>query len=124
MLFEMLTGQMPFQGGSVYALAAARLNAPPPNPRALDAALPEWLTEVVVRCLARDPADRWHSAEHVMHALRSRIATLPQSGLERAPDSALAHQNHVPTARAKDGSRAAVQNAGATDGAYRRGDRI
>lgn len=85
MLFEMLTGRMPFDGGSPYTLAAARLSAPAPDVRTLDPTLPEWLTSVVARCLARRPKDRWRSADEVAAALGAGAYTLPDLAQAHTP---------------------------------------
>jgi eukaryotic-like serine/threonine-protein kinase len=121
MLFEMLSGRMPFEAATPYALAAARLSSPPPDPRVLDAALPGWLAEIVVKCLARQPGDRYESADRVARALRARVATLPQSGTERAPDSTRWRAPNPAATTAPGEKTVAVlpfKNAGAADDAY------
>jgi eukaryotic-like serine/threonine-protein kinase len=121
MLFEMLTGQMPFEAGSPYALAAARLTSPAPDPRVLDAGLPEWLSEVVLKCLARQPADRYASAAEVARALRARVATLPPSESERPPPSTR-WRAPDPASTTSPGKKSVAvlpfKNAGAPDDAY------
>ncbi len=57
-LFEMLTGRRPFTGADPVALALARLEQPPPDPRR-HGDVPEALALLVLRCLARDPAARF-----------------------------------------------------------------
>jgi len=68
-LYEMVTGVLPWQGATATELALARLDGPPPPPRAhrpdLDAA---W-DQAIRACLARDPADRPGSAAEVARAL-------------------------------------------------------
>ena len=77
MLFEMLTGKMPFAGDTPYSVASARLLAPPPDPRTVDPSLPEWLSGIVRRCLARRREDRWEVALDVGRALAESSYTLP-----------------------------------------------
>ncbi len=80
MLFEMLTGKMPFSGGNAYAVATARLTTAAPDPRSIDPTIPEWLSSLIVRCLARHPADRFQSAAEVLDVLTSASTTLPEMG--------------------------------------------
>jgi serine/threonine-protein kinase len=58
MLYEMLTGEYPWQGESPIAIAAARLIHPPPDPREKQPDLDSRLADLVVHCLARKPEDR------------------------------------------------------------------
>jgi serine/threonine-protein kinase len=74
MLYEMMTRERPWQGETVYAVAAARLTKPPPNPRALRPGLPSAVAEVVVRSMARKPEDRYARADDVARALDAALA--------------------------------------------------
>ena len=75
MLFEMLTGALPFTGPSPYAIAAARLMQPPPDPRSVRPDLPDVIANVIMRCMARKPEDRFAKIEEI--AFRLGSATLP-----------------------------------------------
>jgi serine/threonine protein kinase/tetratricopeptide (TPR) repeat protein len=76
MLFEMLTGLMPWRGDSVYTLATARLSNPPPSPLELCPDLPEAFARVVLRCMARERGDRYQSAANVAVDLGTHSPTL------------------------------------------------
>jgi tetratricopeptide (TPR) repeat protein len=68
-LFEMVTGQRPFTGGSAMSVAVKRLQSAPPSPRLHVADLePAW-ESAILRCLERDPADRFASAADLVRAL-------------------------------------------------------
>ncbi len=68
-LFEMVTGQLPFSGRTAREVALRRLSEPPPPPRSLAADVdPRW-EEAILRCLARDPAARYARAEDVAEVL-------------------------------------------------------
>ncbi len=57
-LFEMMTGRLPFEGKSALAMATARLDRDPPPPRSLRPDLdPRW-EETILACLSREPALR------------------------------------------------------------------
>jgi serine/threonine protein kinase/tetratricopeptide (TPR) repeat protein len=74
-MFELLTGRLPFEADSVFAVAAMRLMSPPPDPRRHRPDVPESLSLFVQKCMARKPADRPQSAREV--AARLASITLP-----------------------------------------------
>ena len=65
MLFELATGELPFGNPQTQGGMRQRLWMDPTPPRRLRADLPEWLQEVVLRCLAPEAAKRYPSAAHV-----------------------------------------------------------
>ncbi len=68
-LFEMLTGQLPFQGGYEQAIVYAILNEDPISIRELRPDIPDDIAELVERLLAKNPADRVTDASEVVLAL-------------------------------------------------------
>jgi serine/threonine-protein kinase len=68
-LFEMLTGQLPWHGDSVIAVAAARVLRPPPDPREIAPDIAAPLAEATLKCMARRPEDRFGSMLEVARAL-------------------------------------------------------
>jgi len=68
-LYEMVTGSLPFTGETAFRVALKRLEEPPPSPRAVVPDLdPRW-DEVILDCLQRDPRRRYGSAADVAAAL-------------------------------------------------------
>jgi hypothetical protein len=68
-LYEMLTGRPPFKAETDLATATMRLTQDPRPPGALRAGIPRSLERVVLRALARDPDERFQSAEEMRAAL-------------------------------------------------------
>ncbi|HEX6314000.1 MAG TPA: protein kinase [Gemmatimonadaceae bacterium] len=68
-LYEALTGQLPFPATSQAQAIARRLTEDPPSARPLRDAIPPVLDQVIQRCLARNPADRFRSATELRRAL-------------------------------------------------------
>jgi serine/threonine-protein kinase len=98
MLYEMLTGERPFNGDSVLAVAMARLRQPPPDPRLRVPGVPEALAELVLRCTAREPEERPASALEVAQALRSWLSDAGEDLLPSAtPPLALQSSASTPT---------------------------
>jgi serine/threonine protein kinase len=87
--FEMLTGVLPFTGGSPAAAAMARLHRAPVPPSRLNPEVPGWLDKIVLRCLSRHAQRRYDSAQAVLDAIREATARGSQTR-RRAPWLALA----------------------------------
>ena len=68
-LYECLTGRVPFQGDTGAAVALARLHTTPTDPRRLRADIPPRLADAVMGALAREPDDRFSSAAAFRAAL-------------------------------------------------------
>ena len=64
-LYELLTGSVPFTGETPVEIAMKHLSQAPVSPSAHRPEIPRDLDYVVLRALAKDPADRYHSAEEM-----------------------------------------------------------
>ena len=78
-LFEMLTGKLPFTGQTPVAVAIKHKIEPARPPRTLRADLPLWIDRVVVRCLEKDPARRFPTASELSAELRRARGTGPHA---------------------------------------------
>jgi beta-lactam-binding protein with PASTA domain/tRNA A-37 threonylcarbamoyl transferase component Bud32 len=76
-LYEMLTGQTPFNGDSPIEIAMKHLNETPKPPSAIRRGLPRELDHVVLRALAKEPEDRYQSADELAADLDRVEAGLP-----------------------------------------------
>lgn len=70
-LYEMLTGRLPFTGDSPVAVAMQHVNTAPPAPRKLNPYIPPGLEAILLKALAKDPAQRPADAQEMSHMLRS-----------------------------------------------------
>jgi tetratricopeptide (TPR) repeat protein len=70
-LFEMVTGRLPFEGDTALAIAAARLNHDAPSPRRYEPALDARWEQAILACLDRNPSKRPASALDVLSALEA-----------------------------------------------------
>ena len=85
-LFELVAGEVAWGGPSPYAVAAARLTAPPPDPRRKRLEIPDALAELILKCMARERELRYASAEDVAAALAEIATTIdPSTGRMRVP---------------------------------------
>lgn len=69
MLYEMLTGQVPFAAPNPLAALNQRLLSPPPAPREIDPSVSPQLQEIIFRAMERDPAGRYQTARDFAHDL-------------------------------------------------------
>jgi len=83
MLFQMVTGAPPYDGESSQEIVGKHLADPIPTLVDRNASLPRWLSDVVVKCLAKRADDRYATAGEVVRALTSGRASGPQQ-VERA----------------------------------------
>ncbi len=97
-LFEMLTGTLPFPGPSVVAVAMLHTTKAPPPLRMLNPALPHRLERLVRRSMAKDPAQRFRSAAEMERVLLREADLLSQKGAASAGAHA-AEQTRVQSRR-------------------------
>lgn len=70
-LYEMLTGTVPFKGDSAVTVALKHVNEVPVEPAELVPGLPYSLNQIVLKAMAKDPANRYQSAAEFARDLRS-----------------------------------------------------
>ncbi len=80
-LYEMLTGELPFVGDTPLSTAMKRLKAPAPSPLSRVPDLNAKWVAVVARCLEREPGQRFANTEEIIQVLRGQsVAPPPAAG--------------------------------------------
>ena len=69
-LYEMVSGQPPFQADSAMTLMMMHVNDPVPNPRKLNPEVPDELITIINKALAKNPDERYQTAAEMASALR------------------------------------------------------
>jgi hypothetical protein len=70
-------------GDSSQEIVGKHLAEPPPTPSEVNSKVPPWLSQVIIRCLEKKPADRFQSADAVVEALAAgRETGLPDPPVE------------------------------------------
>jgi eukaryotic-like serine/threonine-protein kinase len=78
-LYEMLTGKVPFTGDSAIEIAMKHVNELPRPPSNLRSEIPPELDQIVLRALAKEPEDRYQTADEFIEDLERVEAGLPIS---------------------------------------------
>jgi TolB-like protein len=78
--YEMLTGHPVFEATTAQGILSAHVLEQPKDVREWRANVPPLLAEALLKCLAKNPADRWQSADELLAQLEL-IATTPSGGV-------------------------------------------
>lgn len=89
-LYEMVTGRLPFEGATALLLALRRLEHPPTPPSRWVPELPEPWEHVLLRCLEREPSARFSSVIEAYEALRRGRAMRPDAARRSSEEAAFA----------------------------------
>ena len=76
-LFEMLTGDLPFEGETPGLVARKQMSSAPPDPRLANPLIPQDLGRLVQRCLDKDRVRRYQDVEEILQELREIQKSVP-----------------------------------------------
>jgi predicted ATPase/class 3 adenylate cyclase len=98
-LFEVLTGELPFQGSSILSWTHKHITKSPPSPSELKKSIPEGLAAIVLKLMAKNAEDRYQSSFGLIEDLRRCERELARTGSVAA--FALGHRDvprkfHIP----------------------------
>lgn len=79
--FQMLTGALPFDAPGVLQVLMKHVGEPAPSPRSIAPEIPEAASNAILRCLEKNPANRYESASEFARALSSALIG-PRAGTE------------------------------------------
>lgn len=77
-LFQLLSGDVPFKGSDPYTVLFKHLEEMPPQLHQLDSTIPSLVDDVIQKATAKRPGDRFVSAGELAQALNLAITTMPQ----------------------------------------------
>jgi len=97
-IYELFTAQAAFTGDTPIQIALKHVREAPPSPRAIDPSVPIEIEQIVLKCLEKDPARRFESAEE----LDAALAALPAGTPMPAPRNVLAPTEQRTTAASID----------------------
>ena len=121
MLYQITTGQLPFDGETPMAVAMKHVSVPLPRPRTVSPSLPEGVELVLIKALAKDPALRFDSIKDLNRAFQTelkaaldpklRSAGARTVGLDRTLELYRRYQNVRPPPRKRSNNQMAVLSA-------------
>jgi len=117
-LYEMVSGQPPFQADSAMTLMMMHVNDPVPDPRKLNPEVPDALIAIINKALAKNPNDRYQTAAEMASALRAALGgigsstsvELPAAGatmleeLPSMPEAGVTAMEEIPSGAATEGT--------------------
>src|SRR5579863_5109893 len=78
-LYEMVTGDVPFTGESTLKVMYQRIQEKPKSPKLVNPELPNWLVRIIMRCLERDAAARYQNAYEILADLQGSLSAAGNS---------------------------------------------
>jgi len=75
-LYEMVTGDVPFRADTPMAIVIKHINAPMPMPRQVNPDIPEYLEAIILKATAKNPNDRYQTAEELAVAMENALNRL------------------------------------------------
>jgi eukaryotic-like serine/threonine-protein kinase len=107
-MYEMATGELPFRGENPVSVALKHINDTPIPPRSVFGDIPVSLEAVIIKCMTKNPNERYRSADAVREDLKRVIEGLPVKIVGAATPAAgdpsdmtrtIAAQNGLPSGR-------------------------
>jgi serine/threonine-protein kinase len=95
-LFEMLTGRVPFTGDSAIAVGFQQLKDPPPPPRSINPQIPEEVERIILKALEKDPLRRYRNVDELR---KDFVSALPRfapatTASQRSPVRPVSQEKH------------------------------
>ncbi len=84
LLYELLLGRPPFTGDSPVAIAYQHVRENPIPPSRLDPEIPQWADSIVLKAMAKSPADRYQSAGEMRSDIQRALQGMPIAAPTRA----------------------------------------
>jgi serine/threonine protein kinase len=88
-LYEIFTGQPTFQAENAVAVALKQMREAPKPPHEIDPSIPFGIERAIMKCLQKDPANRFQSVSQLSEALRAPSSSAPANASAPAPASSL-----------------------------------
>lgn len=122
MLYEMITGTVPYDADTPFAVIMQHISEPLPLPSKINPAVPEKIEQVVLKAMSKNPDDRYQTAGEMARDLRDAVGLAPDDTLHSNPIKTVATGPKVkeidpttlPVSRPDRASTAVGAGAGAT----------
>ncbi|MBA2728625.1 MAG: AAA family ATPase [Parachlamydiaceae bacterium] len=78
--YEMVTGHLPFESRDSLELIHQHIAMAPPPPESFNAAIPKAISDIILKCMAKMPEDRYHSAYGLKNDLEECLQQIEEKG--------------------------------------------
>jgi serine/threonine protein kinase len=85
MLYEMITGELPYTAANIHAMMRAKLNEDPRPPREVFSHIDPKIEEIILHAVERSPRERYVSAKEMLHDLEDPSSVTPRDRTGRGP---------------------------------------
>jgi eukaryotic-like serine/threonine-protein kinase len=99
LLYELLVGRPPFTGDSPVAIAYQHVRENPVPPSRLDPDIPSWADAIVLKAMAKSPADRYQSAAEMQADVQRAASGMQVAAMPPAPPTRADYYGGPPTQR-------------------------
>ncbi len=72
-MYEMLTGRLPFEGDTPVAVALKQIQEDPVSPSTINRAVPRSLEDILLKCMEKEPAERYKDAGEILKDLKQSV---------------------------------------------------
>src|ERR1700734_3379795 len=124
LLYELLTGRPPFTGDSPVAIAYQHVRENPIPPSRVDPEIPVWADSIVLKAMAKDPAERYQSAADMRTDIQRALSWVPADGTGHDDGRGRADRRDVPVrsrrGRLRRGRRERAPQGAVVDPGHRR----
>jgi len=86
MLYEMLTGEAPFQADTPVGVVVQHITAPLPLPRKVNPEIPEAMERVILKAVAKNPEDRYQTTDELIGDMEKVLAGMPVKALSTSSE--------------------------------------
>ena len=91
MLYQLVTGQLPYEADTPLAVMLKHVNEPLPLPRTFKADLPEGIERIILKAMAKNPDDRFNSADEMLAQLdnmnTAEMLAIPPASMAAGPEA-------------------------------------
>jgi serine/threonine protein kinase len=114
MLYEMVTGLVPFEADTPFAVIMKHISEPLPLPTKVNPEIPEGVERVILKAMSKSPEDRYQTAGELARALREAVDLAPGDSLERHPLTIVAPPPKIEQIEHETGPLSVLQRTAAT----------
>lgn len=110
-MYEMVTGRVPFDTDNAVGIAMQHINEPLVEPIKLVPNLEPWLNATIVKCMEKNPENRFESAESLIRALEDKsVGTNPKATFNDNTNRALYRESVYKADKQKDFNKPIIKN--------------